>query len=308
MTRPHRIREPLAFFHVTARGNNRQNIFETDEDKLDYLHRLIKALAACKIRLHAYCLMTNHLHLLVQDVDGGRLPDAIQRVHGDFAKAWNRRRGRIGHVFNGTYNAEWVDRESYLIVASCYIHNNPVRAGMVKNAGDYRWSSAAYYLGGRSDVPIAKDFIIEISGGVSSYATLLKKSEDDPAGPAGQIVPDDTLPGSRKVRRLDVAGVKSFLDRIESSVERRTERRNLNLRPTGKTMDEILSELSAETEIPKSRITGKGRDRKTSRVRAMLCLRGLREGIAATEIARSIHRSTSAVLQLAKSLESKQPA
>src|SRR3989338_3673569 len=152
MERPRRIRVPEFYFHVTARGNNRQRIFRTDADKMDYLQRLAKVLPSFQIRLLVYCLMTNHLHLLVQDARGGGLPFALPKIQGGFAQAWNRRRRRSGHVWGERYYPEPVESDEPLIGGSLYMHTNPNEAGMVTDARAYRWSSVGAYTSGHSDI------------------------------------------------------------------------------------------------------------------------------------------------------------
>lgn len=297
--RPHRISAPEFFFHVTARGNNRQDIFQTDIDKLDYLRRMSEAFSSFMIRLLAYCLMTNHLHLLVQDVRGGALPSAMQRLQGGYAQAWNRRYKRSGHVYGERYHAEPVSSESHLVAGSCYIHDNPREAGLVKHARSYRWSSVRAYLGGKTDVPVSTDLILDLCGGPKKYAILLKETENIPSS-------EEHLPGATKVRELWTAGLKEFLDDVEPRVERRADRRKPARRPAGLTLEGLWDEVNRRTGITRKEICSPSRVRQISEARALLCTLARREGISATDVAQTLHRTTSAVIHLAES-RSKKP-
>lgn len=300
--RPHRIRAPGYFFHVTARGNNRQDIFQTDRDKLDYLGRFAKIFSAGQIRLMAYCLMTNHLHLLVQDTIGGALIEGIRRLHGAYAQAWNRRYGRSGHVFGERYHPEVVASESHLVIGSCYVHNNSREAGMVKRAQDYRWSSVRAYLGGSSDIPVSTDLILDLCGSRKKYAELLEESLD-----AGSDSPEH-LPNADKVREIWAVGSEKFRARVESMVERRSDRRNRELRPAGLTLEAVLEKVRERMGVGRAEICSASRVRRISGARALLCALARREGIPAVEIAQAIRRSTSAVVHLAERFEKKSAA
>ncbi len=300
--RPHRIRAPGCIFHVTSRGNNRQDIFQTDEDKLDYLGRIAKIFSAGRIRLLAYCLMTNHLHLLVQDTVGGALRDAIRRLHGAYAQAWNRRYGRSGHVFGERYHPEVVENEAHLVVGSFYIHNNSPEAGMVKRAQDYRWSSVHSYLGGSSDIPVSTDLILDLCGGPERYAELLEES----AGAVSET--PERLPDTAKVRDMWVAGSERFRERVESMVERRSDRRRRELRPEGLTLDAVLENVREQTGASRDAICNRSRgSRHISAARALFCMLARREGIPAVEISQTLGRSTSAVVHPAERLSRKSP-
>ncbi|MBI4179263.1 transposase [bacterium] len=295
--RPHRIRAPGFFFHVTARGNNRQDIFQTDEDKSDYMDRITNIFPSCQIRLLSFTLMTNHVHLLLQDVRGGGLPPAMQRLQGGYAQAWNGRCRRTGHVFGARYHAEPVETESHLVCGSCYIHNNSVEAGLVDDALDYRWSSARAYVDGRSEFSVSTDLILELCGGRKNYASLLKESRALP--PAA----DEHLPEAEQVRELWAVGSAKFRDRLESMVERRSDRRKHLRRPAGLSLEEIWEEVVRRTGIGRQDICGPRRARRISEARALFCALARREGIATTAIAGEIRRTRPAVVQLADSLE-----
>ncbi|MBH0178535.1 MAG: addiction module toxin RelE [Nitrospira sp.] len=140
MARPLRIEFPGALYHVTARGNARQNIFLADEDRHGFLKVLERVVSRFHLLLHAYCLMDNHFHLLVETPDAN-LSKAMRQLNGVYTQAFNRRHGRVGHVLQGRFKAIVVDRESYLLELCRYVVLNPVRARSTRKPDSYPWSS-----------------------------------------------------------------------------------------------------------------------------------------------------------------------
>ena len=140
MARPLRIEFPGAVYHVTSRGNARMPIFEDDEDRVRFLAILGEVLRRFNWLCHAYCLMDNHYHLLVETIDGN-LSLGMRHLNGVYTQRFNRRRGRVGHVFQGRFKGILLERESHLLELCRYVVLNPVRGGAVREPGHYRWSS-----------------------------------------------------------------------------------------------------------------------------------------------------------------------
>ena len=137
--------------HVVQRGNNRAPCFHRRVDYLRYQQALGDAAAATGCRIHAYVLLTNHVHLLVTPDARGAVGQMMQRVGRRYVRALNDAMGRTGTLWEGRYKASLVDSERCLFACHRYIELNPVRAGMVALPGDYPWSSYAYYAEGRGD-------------------------------------------------------------------------------------------------------------------------------------------------------------
>ena len=164
MARPLRIEFPGAVYHVTSRGNAQAAIFVDDVDRNTFLAILRQTLRRFNVLCHAYCLMTNHFHLLLETPDAN-LSKPMRQLNSVYTQAFNRRHGRVGHVLQGRFKAILVDREAYLLELCRYVVLNPVRAGMVKDVGKYPWSSYRA-TAGLDKVPefLCVDWILENFG------------------------------------------------------------------------------------------------------------------------------------------------
>jgi len=140
MVRPIRVQYPGALYHVTSRGNRREEIYLSTEDKVLFLTILADTCEKHSWSCQAYCLMSNHYHLLIE-TPRGNLSKGMQYLNGVYTQKFNRVHGRVGHVFQGRYKAIIVEKDSYLLELSRYIVLNPVRAKMVLQANDWIWSS-----------------------------------------------------------------------------------------------------------------------------------------------------------------------
>ena len=129
-----------ALYHVTSRGDRREDIYETDEDRLAFLDLLGAVCDRCNWVCHAYCLMSNHYHILVETPDAN-LGRGMQHLNGMYTRKFNVAHGRVGHVFQGRYKAILVDADEYMMELARYIVLNPVRAKMVVRPEDWPWSS-----------------------------------------------------------------------------------------------------------------------------------------------------------------------
>lgn len=137
--------------HVVQRGNNRLPCFLDDEDRQRYLQCLRQALVRFGCRLHAYVLMSNHVHLLVTPNEAGALSRLMHTFARNYVGSFNGRHGRTGTLWEGRYKACLVDSQRYFLACSRYIELNPVRAWMVAQPGDYPWSSYGAHVGERTD-------------------------------------------------------------------------------------------------------------------------------------------------------------
>lgn len=145
MPRGARIKSESGIYHVMIRGINKQDIFEDDEDRVRFLGTLEHYKNECGFNLYAYCLMGNHIHLLIKenDVEIGII---MKRIGTSFVFWYNWKYKRFGHLFQDRYKSEAVEDDSYFLTVIRYIHQNPLKAGINDNIADYRWSSYSDYF------------------------------------------------------------------------------------------------------------------------------------------------------------------
>ncbi len=146
MARSLRIQFPGAVYHVTSRGNARGMVFDDDSDRAKFLDVLSSVIEKYRWLCHAYCLMGNHYHLLLETPEAN-LSRGMRQLNGIYTQVFNRRHGRCGHLFQGRYKAILVDKDSYLLTLCRYIVLNPVAARMVATPEDWHWSSYAATAG-----------------------------------------------------------------------------------------------------------------------------------------------------------------
>ncbi len=146
MARPLRIEFPSAVYHVTSRGNARADIFADDSDRERFLTTLGQVVKRFNWLCHAYCLMGNHYHLLIETPEGN-LSAGMRQLNGVYTQAYNRAHRQDGHVFKGRFKSILVEKESHLLELSRYIVLNPIRAGITERPVKYRWSSYLPTLG-----------------------------------------------------------------------------------------------------------------------------------------------------------------
>jgi REP element-mobilizing transposase RayT len=140
MSRPLRIELSGGVYHVTSRGGGREAIYWSDVDREAWLALLGRVCERFNWVCHAYCQMSNHYHLVLETPEGN-LAQGMRQLNGVYTQTINRSRQRVGHVFQGRYKAILVEKDSYLLELARYVVLNPVRAGMVSDAGDWPWSS-----------------------------------------------------------------------------------------------------------------------------------------------------------------------
>lgn len=146
MARPLRIEFPGAIYHVTSRGNARRKIFQDNSDRESFLSTLAWVVERFGWICHAYCLMDNHFHLMIETPEPN-LSRGMRQLNGVYTQGFNRRHRKVGHLFQGRFKAILVERDSYLLELARYVVLNPVRAKIVKAPQDYFWSSYRPTLG-----------------------------------------------------------------------------------------------------------------------------------------------------------------
>ena len=171
MARPLRIEFPAAVYHVTSRGNERKAIFKDDQDRKMFLNTLQQVISRYNWICHAYCLMENNYHLLIETPDGN-ISMGMRQLNGVYTQRFNIRHGRVGHLFQGRFKAIVVQKDSHLLEACRYVVLNPVRAKMVKLPKQWAWSSYGATAGRRKPHPcIMTDWVL------SQFGSERKKAE-----------------------------------------------------------------------------------------------------------------------------------
>jgi REP element-mobilizing transposase RayT len=207
MPRRPRIHLDNGFYHVTLRGNHQQPIFDVEADRL-LLNRILgRVLSQSDARVHAYCWMTNHIHLLVQ-VGTCPLGVFVRQVASNYARAYQRKLSTTGHLFERRYHAKLVGVDEYLLVLLRYIHLNPVDVKLVRSPSEYRWSSHLAYAGFAVREPwLTTDFILRMfapdrAGARAAYRQFVAdgdpawQPEDEPTALELSLLPQ---PGTVKI-------------------------------------------------------------------------------------------------------------
>jgi putative transposase len=183
MPRPLRLEAEGAVYHVIVRGNERKAVFRDDRDRQAYLDRLIRCRERFGLRLLAFCLMGNHVHLAVER-GPVRLSRVMLALQSGYTQWFNRRHGRVGHLFQGRYKAFLVEKDRYVLALLRYIHRNPVEARLVERVEQFAWSSDRYYRRGRGPDWLDLDCVLPLLGptrrvAVSKYRRLMGEEEGE---------------------------------------------------------------------------------------------------------------------------------
>ncbi len=165
MSRPWRIEYPGALYHVMSRGNERKPIFKDNDDRMQFLNLLCETVERFNFEIYTYVLMTNHYHILLKTKESN-LSRGMQWFGATYTRRYNIHHRRSGHLFQGRFKSFLVQNEDYLLRLSCYIHRNPLRAGMVERLRDYKWSSyLTYGFGKKAEELLNTGFIFKLMKG-----------------------------------------------------------------------------------------------------------------------------------------------
>lgn len=199
MPRAPRTKSKTGVYHAMIRGINRQHIFQGKEDKVLFLDRLGKIKEHCLFTIYGYCLMTNHVHLLIHE-NTETISQIMRRLGSSYVYCYNKKHGRVGHLFQGRFRSEPVDMDTYLLTALRYIHQNPVKAGITKNCAGYRWSSYRDYIRpGRTGRCLTDTALcLEIAGGPQQFIEF----HQQPSGPVLLDIDDVTRATDEQAKQL----------------------------------------------------------------------------------------------------------
>lgn len=175
MSRTARIESRTGIYHVMQRGADKQIIFETERDYIFYLKKLGEYKKEYNIKLLAYCLMENHLHMLVKTESLANLSIMMQRLGTSYARHYNEKYFHAGYVFQGRFRCEQVESEGYLYTCIRYIHNNPVKAG-ISSRDTYKWSSFNDYLMGKGITD--RDIVMSLVSDINAFVKMSNIKDD----------------------------------------------------------------------------------------------------------------------------------
>jgi len=267
-------------------------IFEGARDYRQFQVYLEEAQKRYSFRLYAYVLMPNHFHLLVE-VSSHPLSQVMQTLLYRYTRYYNKRHHKVGHLFQGRYRAIVCDKESYLMELIRYLHLNPVRAGLVRDAREYGWSSHGDYLTGRD------------TGGVAVQEALSywSKRRGEAVRRYKDFVLDGVGQGHREeyyeVKEQRYLGEEGFIERVEEEGERAAEAGAVRV-----TIGEVVEEVARQWRRDIAEVLGKGRGRETSKLRATAAYVG-REvgGLKLTAMANYLRRDLATLSLGIKKLE-----
>jgi len=245
MSRPLRIEFEGALYHITARGNRQESIFYSDDDRQAFLSILGKAIVRYNWVCHAYCLMDNHYHLLIETPDGN-LSAGMRQTNGVYTQKLNRTYGKVGHVFQGRFKSILVEKESYLLELCRYIVLNPVRAGRCDKPAGWQWSSYRATASGKKELEwLTVDWILSQFSknrieAQQKYREFVLDALDMSASPFEKVVGQLILGGKSFVESLS----SQLIDKSE--IKEFTRQQRLIGRPS-------LEELMIKTQDKPSR-------------------------------------------------------
>lgn len=220
MGRKTRTIATYTLYHVTARGNNREALFLSDKDRETYLGLWRKYRTELEFDVYAYVLMTNHVHWLIRT---GRVPisSIVHTIHGLYARIFNQKHQRVGHVFQGRFNADVCTNDRYLLSLCRYIHRNPLEAGIVKNLLNYLWSSYPDLCGLRTDPLVECGFLLGFFGGSTPVEELRRWVEGEEYAQESEIDIPEPIPDNMKVpgiRDMERNEARPSLDELTGTV------------------------------------------------------------------------------------------
>ncbi len=266
MPRPPRLEFEGAFYHIFSRGNNRQPIFYSDDDRNFFLKVLEECREKFQVKMFAFCLLTTHFHLLLET----EKPNLSKLMH-DFLTRYavyiKRKYAAEGHIFQGRYHAILCDKDAYFLALTRYIHLNPYRAGLCDRASDYPWSSFSAYFNLPCKYPLKIDTspLLQVAGGREAYFRFLQ-DEIEGLTPMWEPRVHRGFLGSAEF-------IKKVLERVkrkgwEKMKQRALHGRFWHLEKTA--LEQLVNAVSQFYQISPEMIRGASRVRKIARARGVL--------------------------------------
>lgn len=289
MARKPRIHVPGGLYHVILRGNAQEDVFLSPADRYFFYELLAEGVARFSYRVHAFCLMTNHVHLALQAGDSA-LSAGMQNLSFRYTRYLNARLGRVGHVFQGRFKAFLVDQDGYGLALARYIHLNPVRSGMVRAPAAYRWSSHRAYLG-QEVLPwlttdwVLGQFAMRMAAARTRFATFV-----DEASSEGH---SEVFYGGKSDSR--VVGEEDFVKKVLPGKARA---------PKPPSLSAIVEHVCRSASLSEATLKAPGKARAEAKARALVGWLALKSKAATlTRVADHFHRELSTLSHAVSALE-----
>ena len=283
MPRKPRLHVDGAFYHVILRGNHREAIFFHSNDRTVFAALVAEMIEHFRMRVHAYCWMSNHVHLLMQ-VSEVPLGQAMMRIAARFARQMQRQRPTTGHFFERRYRALLVDTDAYLLELVRYIHLNPVRAGVVTDPASYCWSGHRAYLGLETVPWLTTDFTLSML----AHEPGLARSAYHRFVVAGIGVTVDPQLAAGNSKDSRILGDDQFLSRLPRALQLRCHL----------TIQQLAERICQPHCIDPAELSSLSRRRQLSVLRSLVAHHALQLRIATlSDLARHFQRSASALRQ-----------
>lgn len=294
MTRPLRFEIEGGVYHITARGNEQNDIFVDENDKRKFVTLLSELPRRYKVKIHAYVLMSNHYHLLLE-TPKGNISKAMHYLNVSYTVYFNRRYKRSGHLFQGRYKSIVIEKDSYLISVSRYIHLNPVRAGIVKKPEEYKWSSYKNYLAMDKELQwLMTDWVLcQFSRDKNRAKQLYCDFVDDG-------IEHECSPFSN-ISQAKILGSSDFTEEIKDRIDIEKDGNRPYIKSLilgGRDIEDILRQVAEHFNIKKDELLRKGKRNNTAKKVCLFMLRkrtdltneeiGRRFGINYTSISHAV--------------------
>ncbi len=277
MARRPRLFAPGLLYHVIVRGNQRRKTFLNDSDYQAYLERLGRYRKKFGYTIHAYCLMPNHVHLLIE-TSFEPLAKFMQGLQQSYSQYFNLRHRKTGHVFQGRYKAIVCEKDEYLLQLIRYIHLNPVRAAMVKEPERYDYSGHRAYLEGKATEVIDPRKVLGLMGGKAHYRAFVRDGMEQGHQEEYYEVEDQRF-----------LGAEGFGEKLQEEHEGPRAKKH---RP----LDKVVEQLGKQLETDVNELSSGNRSWAVSRARTMIAyVLVRRQGYALGEVARYFGREAATV-------------
>ena len=213
MARPLRIEFEGALYHITSRGNEKRMIYRDDADRFLFFKILDDVVKKFNWLIHAYCLMKNHYHLVIETIDA-TLSRGMRQLNGVYTQAFNNKHKRAGHLYQGRFKSILIQKDNHLLEVSRYVALNPVKAGIVERPEDYKWSSYNSMIGKEKPPSfLTTDWVL------SQFGSKRKSAEDNYKSFIRVGIDKNDGYGSKKLKEVLVYGDNNFIQRFKDSIK-----------------------------------------------------------------------------------------